>query len=64
MIVRTLAYVCDKCKKGVAMIKPGDATNLPEGWVFENPTHSYGNEQEKHICARCIEKKEIKEVFK
>jgi hypothetical protein len=64
MIIRTLAYVCDKCKTGIAMVKAQELLNLPAGWAFEAPTYSYGSEQEKHICNRCIEKKEIKEVFK
>lgn len=64
MIIRTLAYVCDKCSKGIAMIKPEDSLNLPPGWTYEKPTYGYGANQEKHTCERCIEKKEIKEVFK
>lgn len=64
MIIRTLAFVCDKCKKGVAMLKPQDVMSLPEGWIHEAPTYGYGNDTEKHTCSKCIEKKEIKEVFK
>ncbi len=64
MIIRTLAYVCDKCSKGVAMIRPDLIADLPSGWTVEKPTYGYGNTQEKHTCERCIEKKEIKEVFK
>lgn len=64
MIIRTLAYLCDKCKKGVAMVKPQEILNLPEGWQFEAPTYGYDKEFEKHVCPRCIEKKEIKETFK
>ncbi len=64
MIIRTLAYLCDKCNKGVAMIRPEQITDLPPGWSVEKPTYGYGNAQEKHTCEICIEKKEIKEVFK
>lgn len=64
MIIRTLAYVCDKCKKGVSMIRPQDILNLPPGWVHEVPSFGYNNDYEKHTCDECIEKKEIKETFK
>lgn len=64
MIIRTLAYLCDKCKKVVATVKAHDILNVPEGWVLEPPTFGYDKEFEKHICPRCVEKKEIKETFK
>jgi len=64
MIIRTLAYVCDKCNKNVTVLRPEFVADLPPGWQCEKPNYSYGNNVEKHICERCIEKKEIKETFK
>lgn len=64
MIIRTLAYVCDKCNKSVTMLRADQIADLPLNWQVEKPSYSYGNNVEKHICDKCIEKKEIKETFK
>ena len=64
MIIRTLAYICDKCKKGIAMIKTQDLLNLPDGWGVEYSAYGFDKDYERHVCPTCIEKKEIKETFK
>lgn len=62
MLIRTIAFVCDKClSTTVAVNKTSEALDLPPNWKAE---YSFYSSKEIHICDKCIEKKEIQETFK
>lgn len=61
MIIRTLAFVCDNCKVSIVPIK--DSIDMPDGWIFEKQNYPFSG-YEKHICEKCVEKREILEIMK
>ncbi len=60
--VKTYKFICDICKQ-IEFVRDVPGFIKPIGWSLEQDSASYGYKY-NDICAACLEKKQIKEVFK